>query len=66
VQFVIIDLDKAQPPEQEQLVKKFYTGYIPYIVVLDAEGRAVYNQAGEVSEAEISRLLDRLVGGRSK
>jgi len=36
------------------------------VVVFDAKGKAVYNQAGEVGEAEISRILDRLLGRTSK
>jgi hypothetical protein len=60
VQFVIIDLDKTRSAEQQQLVKKYYKGYIPHVVVLDAQGNAVYNDAGEIGEAEISRILDGL------
>jgi predicted transcriptional regulator len=60
VQFVIIDLDKTRPAEQQQLVKKYYKGYIPHVVVLDARGNAVYNKAGEISESEVSRILDGL------
>ena len=58
MQFVIIDLDKKRPAEQQELVRKFYKGYIPHVVVLDAKGNAIYDQAGEVSESEISRILD--------
>jgi len=57
VQFVIIDLDKPRLPEQQQLVKKYYTGSIPHIVVLDRSGNAVYNQAGEVESERIAALL---------
>jgi predicted transcriptional regulator len=60
VQFVIIDLEKKRPAEQQQLVKKYYKGYIPHVVVLDARGNAVYNKAGEISESEVSRILDGL------
>ena len=66
MQFVIIDLDKARPTKQQQLVQKYYKGYIPHVVVLDAKGNAVYNQAGEISESEISRLLDRLLEQASR
>ena len=60
MQFVIIDLEKKRPAEQQQLVKKYYKGYIPHVVVLDARGNAVYNKAGEISESEVSRILDGL------
>jgi hypothetical protein len=66
VQFVIIDLDKTRSAEQQQLVRKYYKGYIPHVVVLDAKGNAVYNEAGEISEPEISRTLDGLLKGASK
>ena len=35
---MIIDLDKTRPPEQRQLVKEYYKGYIPHVVVLDGSG----------------------------
>lgn len=61
VQFVIIDLDKQRPAEQQQLVRQYFKGYIPHVVVLDGSGKAVYNNAGEVSESGISGILDRLL-----
>jgi thioredoxin-like negative regulator of GroEL len=59
VQFVIVDLDHQLSPGQQELEKKFYRGYIPHVVVLDASGTAVYNSSGEVDEATISTLLDK-------
>jgi len=59
---VIIDLDKKRSAEREQLVKDYYKGYIPHVVVLDGSGRAVYNDSGEVSESKISGILDQLLG----
>ena len=59
VQFVIIDLDKKRPSEQQKLVEKFYQGFIPHVVVLDKNGKALYSAAGEVEESRISALLDR-------
>ena len=59
VQFVIIDLDHRLSPAQDQLKKKYYTGYIPHVVVLDAAGNPVYNSSGEVDSAVISSLLDK-------
>jgi thioredoxin-like negative regulator of GroEL len=59
VQFVIVDLDHQLSPGQKELEKKFYRGYIPHVVVLDASGAAVYNSSGEVDEAAISILLDK-------
>ena len=45
MQFVVIDLDKTRPGEQQQLVRKYYKGYIPHVVVLDGKGNAVFNDA---------------------
>jgi hypothetical protein len=59
VQFVVIDLDHPLNPAQQQLQKKYYRGYIPHVVVLDASGTAVYNTSGEVDESVISGLLDK-------
>jgi hypothetical protein len=54
-------MDLKQSPAQQELVKKYYTGYIPHVVVLDRSGNAVYNSAGEVEESRIETLLDRAV-----
>ena len=58
-QFVAIDLDHKLSPAQEKLKKKYYRGYIPHVVVLDATGSPLYNSSGEVDEAVISGLLDK-------
>jgi hypothetical protein len=59
VNFVVVDLDQERSPAQQELVKKYYRGYIPHVVVLDSSGTAVYNSSGEVEEAVISTLLDK-------
>jgi hypothetical protein len=59
VQFVIIDIDHRLSREQEELKKKYFRGYIPHVVVLDASGSALYNRSGEVDDAIISGLLDK-------
>jgi hypothetical protein len=59
VQFVVVDLDRPLPPAQKELRKKYYKGYIPHVVVLDASGAALYNASGEVDESKISVLLDK-------
>jgi hypothetical protein len=58
VQFVVVDLDRPHSPAQEELVKKFYKGYIPHVVVLNRDGKTAYNASGEVEEGEISKILD--------
>ena len=59
VQFVVVDLDHSLSPAQEELRKKYYKGYIPHVVVLDASGAALYNSSGEVDEGQISGFLDK-------
>ena len=61
MQFIIIDLDKERMPTQQLLVQRYYTGYIPHVVVLDANGKPKYDRAGEVDSKVISELLDSLV-----
>jgi hypothetical protein len=62
VNFVIIDLDKPQSPAQLKLVQSYYEGSIPDLVVLDSNGKAVYNQAGEQTEEVLSHIFDTLLG----
>jgi hypothetical protein len=61
VKFVVVDLDQKRSSSQQQLVKQFYQGYIPQVVILDKSGKAVYNSSGEVDESSLSSLLDRAV-----
>jgi hypothetical protein len=64
VNFVIIDLDKPQSPGQLGLVQSYYQGSIPDLIVLDGNGKAVYNQAGEQSEEVLSSILDHALQER--
>ncbi len=57
VHFVVIDLDAKRSPEQQKLVKQFYKGYIPHVVVLDANGNPLYNSSGEVDSKEIEGVF---------
>jgi hypothetical protein len=57
VQFAIVDLDRDLSPAQQELKRKYYRGYIPHVVVLDASGTVLYNSSGEVEESVISALL---------
>lgn len=57
VHFVVIDLDAKRSPEQQKLVKQFYKGYIPHVVVLDANGNPLYNSSGEVESKEIEAVF---------
>ena len=59
VEFVIIDLDHHLSPSQDELKKKYYTGYIPHVVLLDSTGTPLYNSSGEIDSSVISGLLDK-------
>ncbi|MBV9670074.1 MAG: hypothetical protein JOZ43_03880 [Acidobacteriales bacterium] len=61
MQFIIINLDQPRSPAQDWLVKRYYTGSIPHVAVLDAKGVAKYDRAGEVDSAAIEKLLDQLL-----
>ncbi len=58
VNFVIIDLDTAKSAEQQDLVHRFYRGYIPHVVVLDKSGNTLYNASGEVDSTRIEKLFE--------
>ena len=62
VHFVVVDLDVQRSPEQQQLVKQFYKGYIPHVLVLDARGEPLYNQSGEVDSRVIEEIFKRSLG----
>jgi len=59
VQFIVVDMDHKHSAAQDQLVKRFYKGYIPHVVVLDRDGKIAYNASGEVEQSGIERILDR-------
>ena len=58
---MIIDLDKERPAEQQPLVKQYYKGYIPHVVVLNADGKALYNSSGEVDSRVIEGILEKSI-----
>jgi thioredoxin-related protein len=58
VHFVIVDLDLRHSAVQQDLVKKYYQGAIPHVTILDKNGKAIYDRAGEVDESKIANLLD--------
>lgn len=62
VHFVVVDLDVQRSPEQQQLVKQYYKGYIPHVLVLNARGEPLYNQAGEVDSGVIEDIFKRSAG----
>src|SRR6201982_2239342 len=61
VHFVVIDLDIQRSPEQQKLVKQYYKGYIPHVLVLDTHGAALYNQSGEVDSGPIENIFEQAI-----
>src|SRR6266852_8921891 len=59
VHFVVVDLDVPRSPEEQQLVKQYYKGYIPHVLVLDAHGTPLYNQSGEVESRVIEDIFQK-------
>jgi hypothetical protein len=62
VHFVVIDLDAPRSSEQQKLVKQYYQGYIPHVVVLDSRGQPLYNQSGEVDSQHIEEIFRKSLG----
>ena len=62
VHFVVIDLDIQRSPEQQALVKQYYKGYIPHVLVLDPHGQPLYNQSGEVDSKVIENAFKESLG----
>jgi len=61
VNFVVVDLDQPRFPAQQDLVKNYYRGYIPHVVILDKSGAAAYDSSGEVDEAKVTEIFDYLL-----
>jgi hypothetical protein len=59
VHFVVVDLDVKRSPEQEKLVKQYYKGYIPHVVVLDGNAKAIYNSSGELESKKIETFFQQ-------
>ena len=59
VQFVVVDIDHERSAAQQDVMKKFFKGYIPHVVVLNRDGKTAYNASGEVDEGEMSKVLDK-------
>jgi hypothetical protein len=59
VNFVVVDIDQKRSADQQKLVQKYFSGYIPHLTILGKKGEVLYDQAGETSEASISEILDK-------
>jgi hypothetical protein len=45
--------------EQPDLLKQYYNGYIPHVPVLDARGKPLYDQSGEVDSGQIEAIFKK-------
>ncbi|HZQ23087.1 MAG TPA: hypothetical protein VFA89_09825 [Terriglobales bacterium] len=59
VGFVVVDLDEKLTPVQQELVSKYYRGFIPHVVVTDRDGKPLYNSSGEIDSSVIEKILDQ-------
>ena len=59
VHFVVVDLDEKRSPEQQKLVKEYYQGSIPHVLILDANGNPLYNSPGEVESKRMSSIFEQ-------
>lgn len=58
IKFLLVDVDKTnKSPAVTQLIKKYYKGYIPSQVILNADGNIVDSKIGEVAEGALARPL---------
>lgn len=59
VHFVVVDLDVRRSPDQQKLVKEYYEGSIPHVLILDGNGKPLYNSPGEVDSKDISSIFEQ-------
>ena len=59
IHFVVVDLDVKRSPDQQKLVKEYYEGSIPHVLILDANGKPLYNSPGEVDSKHISSIFEQ-------
>ncbi len=59
VHFVIIALDHPPSAAQQELTQKYARGFIPQVTILDGNGVAVYDRAGEVDTLSVEKILDK-------
>lgn len=68
VTFVIIDVNHPSAP-QHRLMRRYYTGYIPTIVLFDRDGGVLYSGSGETATRRgdtqaLEALIAKAIGGK--
>lgn len=67
VKFLLVDVDKTnKSAATTQLIKKYYKGYIPSQVILNADGSIVESKIGETAEGLLSKPLNIAVASTAK
>lgn len=67
VKFLLVDVDKTnKSAAMTQLIKKYYKGYIPSQVILNADGSIVDSKIGEAAEGLLSKPLSIAAASVSK
>jgi hypothetical protein len=61
LKFILIDVDHPTNDDARKLIKTYYKGYIPEQVIIDKNGKAVYNQIGEVELPVLKSQLEKHV-----
>jgi hypothetical protein len=58
IKFLIVDVDQSSNAATKELLKKHYTGYVPFQIILSAEGKQTWSQIGEVDMRILQDKLD--------
>lgn len=64
--FIVIDVDHAGSSEARALIKSYYQGYIPGVVVLDKQGKSTWNHFGETDLASMVTQLDKVLEDKTE
>ena len=58
VRVLSINLDVPREPDQQKLVRDYYQGFLPHVVVLRCDGSTLYDAAGPADSRLIGKLLN--------
>lgn len=59
--FIVIDVDHADSADAKHLLKTMYQGYIPFVVIVDKQGKTTWSHAGETDQSTINSQLDKVL-----
>ena len=61
LKFILIDVDHPSKRGGVALVKKYYRGYIPFEVIINAKGEEEWSQIGEVESPVLHKRLEQVL-----